>query len=73
MKERAAHYISNFGGITKFEPISTEVETLTQRVTQIALKMVTMRDFTIIDRFNGQIFPEILTKLLTTKACQLIY
>ena len=66
-------YVSNFGGITKFEQIGEEIEVLTQRVTQIALKMVTMGDFTIVDRLNGQIFPDILGKLLTPQACRLIY
>ena len=65
--------ISNFGGLPKFESISTELEVLAQRVTIIALKMVTKGDYTIIDRLNIAIVPRVATSLLSQWSYRVIF
>ena len=65
--------ISNLSGLSKFDQISTEVEVLTQRVTIIAVKMVTQGDYTIIDRLNVMIVPGVVTGLLSTESYSVIY
>ena len=65
--------ISNFGGLPKFESISTELEVLAQRVTIIAMKMVTKGDYTIIDRLNIAIVPGVTASLLSQWSYSVIF